>query len=129
MDESKMSPVVFFEMPANDMNRAKEFYKKVLGWYISPDYENYYFALTTLSDENKIPKVVGQINGGIQKKDDTIDKLRLMIHVTDLDETLKRALDEGGKILIPPKKIPGYYYAVIMDTEGNEINLAERLKG
>jgi len=129
MDESKMSPVVFFEMPANDMNRAKEFYKKVLGWYISPDYENYYFALTTLSDENKIPKVVGQINGGIQKKDDTIGKLRLMIHVTDLDETLKRALDEGGKILIPPKKIPGYYYAVIMDTEGNEINLAERLKG
>jgi len=124
-----MSPVVFFEMPANDMNRAKEFYKKVLGWYISPDYENYYFALTTLSDENKIPKVVGQINGGIQKKDDTIGKLRLMIHVTDLDETLKRALDEGGKILIPPKKIPGYYYAVIMDTEGNEINLAERLKG
>ena len=129
MDESKMSPVVFFEMPANDMNMAKEFYKKVLGWYISPDYENYYFALTTLSDENKIPKVVGQINGGIQKKDDTIGKLRLMIHVTDLDETLKRALDEGGKILIPPKKIPGYYYAVIMDTEGNEINLAERLKG
>ena len=129
MDESKMSPAVFFEMPANDMNRAKEFYEKVLGWYISPDYENYYFALTTLSDENKIPKVVGQINGGIQKKDDTIDKLRLMIHVTDLDETLKRALDEGGKILIPPKKIPGYYYAVIMDTEGNEINLAERLKG
>jgi len=129
MDESKMSPAVFFEMPANDMNRAKEFYEKVLGWYISPDYENYYFALTTLSDENKIPKVVGQINGGIQKKDDTIGKLRLMIHVTDLDETLKRALDEGGKILIPPKKIPGYYYAVIMDTEGNEINLAERLKG
>ena len=128
MDESKMSPVVFFEIPANDMNRAKEFYKKVLGWYISPDYENYYFALTTLSDENKIPKVVGQINGGIQKKDDTIGKLRLMIHVTDLDETLKRALDEGGKILIPPKKIPGYYYAVIIDTEGNEINLAERLK-
>ena len=129
MDESKMSPVVFFEMPANDMNRAKEFYKKVLGWYISPDYENYYFALTTLSDENKIPKVVGQINGGIQKKDDTIGKLRLMIHVTDLDDTLKKALDEGGKILLAPKTIPGYYYAVIMDTEGNEINLAERLKG
>jgi len=127
MDESKMSPVVFFEMPANDMNRAKEFYKKVLGWYISPDYENYYFALTTLSDENKIPKVVGQINGGIQKKDETIGKLRLMIHVTDLDETLKRCLDEGGRILIPPKKIPGYYYAVILDTEDNEINLAERL--
>ena len=129
MDESKMSPVVFFEMPANDMNRAKEFYEKVLGWHISPDYENYYFALTTLSDENKIPKMVGQINGGIQKKDETIGKLRLMIHVTDLDETLKRSLDEGGRILIPPKKIPGYYYAVIMDTEGNEINLAERLKG
>ena len=124
-----MSPVVFFEMPAIDMNRAKEFYEKVLGWHISPDYENYYFALTTLSDENKVPKSNGQINGGIQKKDDTIGKLRLMIHVADLDDTLKKALDEGGKILLPPKKIPGYFYAVIVDTEGNEINLAERLKG
>ena len=43
MEESFSSPVVFFEMPANDMNRAKEFYEKVLGWHISPDYENYYF--------------------------------------------------------------------------------------
>jgi len=123
-----MSPVVFFEMPANDMKRAKEFYEKVLGWHILPDYENYYFALTATSDEHKIPKGVGQINGGIQRKDETIGKLRLMINVKDLDNTLKKALEEGGKILIPPKKIPGYYYSVIIDTEGNEINLAERLK-
>jgi len=128
MDESKMSPVVLFEMPANDMKRAKEFYEKVLGWHILPDYENYYFALTATSDEHKIPKGVGQINGGIQRKDETIGKLRLMINVKDLDNTLKKALEEGGKILIPPKKIPGYYYSVIIDTEGNEINLAERLK-
>ena len=128
MDESKMSPVVFFEMPANDMNRAKSFYEKVLGWNILPTYEIYFFALTTPSDENKIPKGIGQINGGIQKKDETIGSLRLMISVMDLDNTLKKALDEGGKILIPPKKIPGYYYSVIIDTEGNEINLAERLK-
>jgi uncharacterized protein len=128
MDESKMSPVVFFEMPANDMKRAKEFYEKVLCWHILPDYENYYFALTAISDEHKIPKGVGQINGGIQKKDETIGKLRLMINVKDLYNTLKKALEEGGKILIPPKKIPGYYYSVIVDTEGNEINLAERLK-
>jgi uncharacterized protein len=128
MDESKMSPVVFFEMPANDMKRAKEFYEKVLGWNILPDYENYYFALTASSDEHKIPKGVGYINGGIQEKDETINKLRLMINVIDLDNTLKKALEEGGKILLPPKKIPGYYYSVIVDTEGNEINLAERLK-
>jgi uncharacterized protein len=122
-----MEPVVFFEMPANDMKRAKDFYEKVLGWSISPAYENYYFALTTDSDEKRNSKKAGQINGGIQKKDNTIGSTRLMIAVKSLDDTIKKAVEAGGRILIPPKKIPGYYYSVIMDTEGNEINLAEKL--
>jgi uncharacterized protein len=128
MNKPSKSPVVFFELPANDMNRAKSFYEKVLGWDIMPTYDNYFFAITSESDQLKIPKQEGRINGGIQKKDDTIGSLRLMISIEDLDMAIENVLKEGGQIKIPPKKIPGYYYAIIIDTEGNEINLAERLK-
>jgi predicted enzyme related to lactoylglutathione lyase len=128
MDSSTDSPVVFFEMPAKDMGRAKNFYETVLGWDIDPAYDNYFFAITTDSDQNKIPNKSGQINGGIQKKDDTIGAVRLMIKVNDLDKTIEKVIKGGGQIKIPPKKIPGFYYSVIIDTEGNEVNLAEKLK-
>lgn len=127
MNESTNSPVIFFEMPVDDINRAKSFYEKTLGWNILPTYENYYFALTADSDENKVPKQIGNINGAFQKKDEHIGALRLMIKVEDLDKTIENVLKAGGKIKIPPRKIPGFYYAVIFDSEGNEVNLAQKL--
>ena len=127
MNKSSKSPVVFFELPANDMKRAKGFYEKVLGWDIMPTYDNYFFAITSESNQQKIPQQNGRINGGIQKKDDTIGSLRLMIGVEDLDIAIENVLKEGGQIKITPKKIPGYYYAIIIDTEGNEVNLAQRI--
>jgi uncharacterized protein len=125
--EEKMLPVVNFELPADDMKRAKEFYEKVFGWNVIAAYDTFYFALTTTSDANRISQKPGEINGAIQKRDETIDALRIIINVPNLDDAITRVLEEGGKILIPKKKNPAMYWSVILDTEGNQVNLIERI--
>jgi len=68
----KMSPVVHFEMPAEDRKRMAEFYTKVFGWktqLLGEDMGNYVLATTTESDE-KGPLKPGAINGGFFPKSD-----------------------------------------------------------
>lgn len=122
-----MNPVIHFELPANDMERAKTFYERVFGWKINPSYNTYYLARTTSADNSVMSQTPGEINGAIQKKDETIGSLRIVIKVSNLDEALEKTLSEGGKVFIPKKKIPGMLYSVIYDTEGNEMNLIESI--
>ena len=127
--ENWQNPVFYFELPANDMGRAKSFYENVFGWNVQCSYENYYKADTAgIIDGGGLSQISGTINGGIQKKDETIGCVRIVINVQNLDEALQKAIAEGGKIFIPKKKIPGMLYSVILDTEGNEINLVEAIK-
>jgi predicted enzyme related to lactoylglutathione lyase len=122
-----MLPVVNFELPADDTKRAKKFYEEVFGWNVIAAYDTFHFALTTTSDANKISKKPGEINGAIQKRDETIDTSRIIIKVPNLDEATTRVLEEGGNILVPKRKNPAMYWSVILDTEGNQINLIERI--
>lgn len=121
-----MDPVVNFELPADDLKRAQVFYENVFGWKVIPAYDTYFFAHTTTTDDKHRSQKPGEINGAIQKKDETINSVRIVINVSNLDDALKKVLEEGGKILIPKKKIPGMVYSIISDTEGNEVNLIEK---
>lgn len=123
-----MEPVFHFELPADDMKRAKAFYERAFGWNIDPSFDRYYWALTTKSDNQRNAQNPGGINGAIQQRDSTITSTRIAIEVSDLDEALKKVVAEGGKIFIPKKKLPRSYYSVIYDTEGNEVMLVEKIK-
>jgi uncharacterized protein len=119
-----MEPVVYFELPAKDMERAKAFYEEVFGWKIDRTYEPYYQLKTAESTEGgALSDIPGVINGAIQKKTEAIGSLRIVIKVEDIDKTLEKAISKGAKIFIPKKKLPSMYYSVIYDTEGNEINI------
>jgi predicted enzyme related to lactoylglutathione lyase len=66
----KSSPVVHFEMPAKDRKRVADFYSKVFGWkmnQLGPEMGNYLIAETTETDENRMVKTPGTINGGFWK--------------------------------------------------------------
>jgi uncharacterized protein len=119
-----MDPVVYFELPAKDMERAMAFYEEVFGWKIDCTYETYYQLKTAEGMESgALSDIPGVINGAVQKKDETIGSIRLVIKVADLDKTLEKALLKGAKIFIPKKRLPHMYYLVIYDTEGNEVNI------
>src|SRR3954464_3706027 len=66
------NPVVHFEMPYEDKQRAADFYAKAFGWQaqiMGPDMGNYIVMTTAEMDEKtRFPKTPGQINGGFYKK-------------------------------------------------------------
>ena len=65
----KMDPVIHFEMPAGDIERARTFYENAFGWQtisLGAEAGDFVLALTTESDDKtRIPKTRGAINGGL----------------------------------------------------------------
>jgi len=60
-----MDKVVHFEIPADDLERARKFYTSVFGWKMESVPEMEYILIgTTLVDEKGMPTEPGGINGG-----------------------------------------------------------------
>lgn len=107
--------VTWFQLPADDAQRAWGFYAEVFGW--NP--ESAYAGATQ----------VGAINGEIAERSEDLRHPRLVIRVDDLDESLRRITEAGGKLLVDPTEIPsiGMVYATFADTEGNSVNVVSDL--
>ncbi|MDO8633939.1 MAG: VOC family protein [archaeon] len=131
----KMSPVVHFEMPAQDRKRMANFYTKAFGWktrQLGEDMGNYVLATTTDTDENQMVKTPGTINGGFFQKTKPGQYPRITIAVDDIKEAIKSIKAAGGKVLGgmqkpgEPDDIPGVgLYATFIDTEGNHASILQ----
>ncbi|MEA2325607.1 MAG: uncharacterized protein QOE68_566 [Thermoanaerobaculia bacterium] len=128
----KMSPVVHFEMPAEDRTRMAKFYTEVFGWQtqmMGAEMGDYVVVTTTESDDNG-PKNPGAINGGFypKKPDWPAQYPSVVISVDDIDESMKAVTDAGGKVLGEPMDIPGVgRYVSFYDTEGNRVSMLKAL--
>jgi len=132
----KMNPVVHFEMPAKDSKRMSDFYSKTFGWQanqLGPDMGNYVTVATTETDENRMVKTPGAINGGFyQSTNDPISQApSVVISVDDIQEHMKKVEAAGGKILGgqnpgQPDEIPGVgLWVSFLDTEGNRVSMLQ----
>jgi predicted enzyme related to lactoylglutathione lyase len=125
-----MGGVVHFEIPADDMDRAQQFYKSAFGWQISsiPDI-NYAMVTTTDVDEQSRPKEPGAINGGMFKRDGDVTNPTIVVDVEDIDETLKTLEGLGATTLSPKQPVMDMgFSAYFRDPEGNIIGLWETAK-
>ncbi|MBI5272791.1 MAG: VOC family protein [Chlamydiia bacterium] len=123
-----MDKVVHFEIPVDDMKRAKKFYE-IFNWQMQ-DIEgmDYVGVRTVHVDDNRMPKEAGAINGGMMQRTAQVTAPVVAIHVSSVDEYLKKVLKAGGKMVMPKMEIPGMgYYAYISDTEGNVVGLWETM--
>jgi predicted enzyme related to lactoylglutathione lyase len=125
-----MNPVVHFEMPYENGDRVAKFYSKVFGWQMNntgPEMGNYVLAGTTETDENRMVKTPGTINGGFfEKKPDWPAGTSVVISVPDITAVMKSINDAGGKVLGDPMDIPGVgKYVSFMDTEGNRVSVLQ----
>ena len=59
----KKNPVSFFEVPAADFKKAKEFYERVFDWNVELWGDEGAMALTTAADKDHNPIEPGGING------------------------------------------------------------------
>ncbi|MDP1699875.1 MAG: VOC family protein [Aestuariivirga sp.] len=125
-----MNPVVHFEMPAENRQRMAEFYSKTFGWktqMLGKDMGNYVIATTTESDE-KGPKKPGAINGGFFTKSDDMPAQypSVVVAVDDINDSMKKVMTAGGKVLGDPTEIPGVgQYVSFFDTEGNRVSMLQ----
>ncbi len=129
-----MNPVVHFEMPAENRQRMADFYSKSFGWktqMLGKDMGNYVIATTTESDE-KGPKKPGAINGGFFTKTDDMPAQypSVVVAVDDINESMKKVMKAGGKVLGDPMEIPGVgQYVSFFDTEGNRVSMLQPAPG
>lgn len=127
-----MNPVVHFEMPYEDAERAAKFYESAFGWKLQmtgPEMGNYLLATTTDSDENG-PKSPGAINGGFFAKDATQPAAppSIVIAVDDITSAVEKIKSAGGAILNEPMDIPGVgKFITFTDSEGNRGGALEPL--
>ena len=126
----KKNPVVHFEMPYEDGDRVQKFYSDAFGWQMSktgPEMNDYVLAGTTETDENRMIKTPGNINGGFFPRNQAPDAgTSVVISVDDLKGTMKSITDAGGKIQGEPMDIPGVgKWVVFTDTEGNRVSILQ----
>lgn len=135
---AKMNPVVHFEMPAENKNRMAKFYTKVFGWemqHLGPDMGEYTVVTTSEVGDDHFPKQRGTINGGFYQKssDPVAAHPSVVIAVDDINESMKKVSEAGGKILGgdpnkpgEPANIPGVgLYCSFIDTEGNRVSMLQ----
>jgi predicted enzyme related to lactoylglutathione lyase len=125
------NPVVHFEMPYEDKDRVAKFYESAFGWQMTKlgaEMMDYVTAATTETDENRMVKTPGTINGGFFPKsaDMPAQYPSVVISVGDIQEAMKKVTDAGGKVLGEPMPIPGVgTYVSFTDTEGNRASLLQ----
>ncbi|OGY26136.1 MAG: glyoxalase [Candidatus Woykebacteria bacterium RBG_16_44_10] len=130
-----MDPVVHFEMPAEDRGRMRKFYESAFGWQteqLGKDMGEYVLATTTETDEKRMVKKPGTINGGFYQKTKPDQYPRITISVDDIKEAMKKVEKAGGKVLGgmqkpgEPDDIPSVgLYAAFIDSEGNHVSMLQ----
>jgi predicted enzyme related to lactoylglutathione lyase len=120
-----MNRVVHFEIPADNLERAKKFYSENFGWILNqlgPDVGNYVLVHTGPTDDKGMPKDKAFINGGLMPRDLSGTSPVLVIAVDDADATIEKVKKSGGTLVGEVLDIPNVgRYARVQDTEGNVI--------
>ena len=90
----KKNPVSFFEVPAADFKKAKEFYERVFDWNVELWGDEGAMALTTAADKDHNPIEPGGINGGFYKRKSKEDQPSFGVQTDSIDRTLA-AIESG----------------------------------
>lgn len=122
----KSNPVVYFEIPVNDIGRAIKFYMAVFKFdFVIETIDNNEMALFPLDDEN--PGISGALaKGEIYKP--TNDGVLIYFKTENIDDTLKLVASNGGQLLYPKTDNGIGFVAEFQDTEGNRIALYQSKK-
>ena len=105
-------PVTTWQIVTRQPEKAQAFYAALFGWDISANNAMGYRVVDTGSERG--------INGGIwPAPPEAHDFVQLFVDVDDVPAAAKRVAELGGKVIIPPQKLPdGDEMAIIQDPVG-----------
>src|SRR5688572_24419817 len=118
------NPVVHFEIPADDVARAKAFYEKTFGWTIKPfpmpPGQEYYGVTTRKKGEPGI-------DGGLMKRNMPGQPFTNYITVKSIDAMNQLVQANGGTVVLPKQEIGKGMGSIsaFRDPENNIIGLHE----
>ena len=117
-----MPTICHFQIPAEDIERAKKFYTELFGWKMekcSGTMEYWMITTTTPSGEKGV-------DGGMIKRQHPQQPITIYIDVPSVDEYAAKVEKLGGKVVVPKMAVPKVgYFAVCIDTENNVFALWE----
>ena len=124
-----MGKVVHFEIPADDVERAKQFYGSIFGWQLQdvPGMDYTSVVTTPVDEQSQLPREPGAINGGLFRRSaDAPSTPVVTIDVDSVDDALKQIEAAGGSVVQPRTELPGMgAFAYFTDPEGNVLGLWE----
>ena len=122
------NPVVYFEIPVSDLDRAIAFYQAVFNVeFERAIIDNNEMALFPLYEED------GGISGALVKGEVYIPTTKGVIvyfRTDNIEETLDRAVQHGSEVLYPKTAVGKLgFVAEFKDSEGNRIALYSKTLG
>ena len=123
-----MPNISYFEVPADDVKRAKKFYTDILGWDFMPTQvpgiQVEYWNISTGKSRKDTLNM-----GGLYQRKDPSSHILMYALVDDMDKALAQVERLGGRIFSPKMTLDTVGVLVtIIDSEGNLIGLWEREK-
>ncbi len=115
------NPIGWFEIHVKDFDAARKFYGELFAWEfkLSQGSKSLYWNIYT--GENSV-------GGGLMKKNKPEHEgqaIILYVETDDIEATLKKAVELGGKVDTPKTLISetAGYFALLRDTDNNLIGL------
>jgi predicted enzyme related to lactoylglutathione lyase len=121
--------VVHFEVPFDDGDRARGFYREAFGWDVQEMPEmSYTMAMSGPTTAEGMPSEPGYINGGMFQRggDWPASGPVITIDVESIDEALQKIEKLGGATVTPKQQVGNMGFAAYFrDPEGNVMGLWE----
>ncbi|HFK5560489.1 VOC family protein [Elizabethkingia anophelis] len=124
---SKTNPVIYFEIPVNDLQRAVKFYSAIFNFIFEKEIMDGYEMAFFPFEETKSGVTGALVKGDVYKP--TKNGVILYFKTDSIENILKKVLEYGGSILYPKTLNEKFGFAVaeFEDSEGNRIALHQDL--
>jgi hypothetical protein len=118
--------VVHFEIPYDDGDRARAFYRDAFDWQLMDLPDMGYTLVMSGPSGDQGPGEPGFINGGMMQRQGEFSSPNIVIDVDNLEDALA-AVDKAGGTTVAERQAVGDmgFTAYFKDTEGNLVGLWE----
>lgn len=120
--KNRITPsLVWFEIPADNLERAKKFYHGLFGWNISPFPQMQDYLHIDTGGEDASP------DGGMMPRKHPEHTITNYILVESVDRSAAKVQELGGSICMPKTAVAEMgYFVICRDTENNTFALWEK---
>jgi uncharacterized protein len=119
-EKKQDASIVWFEIPAHNLERAKSFYSNLFGWKINPfpGSGDYWHIDTGGADDTP--------DGALKRRKQPVEPIINYVSVNSVDNYTDKIAKLSGKICMAKTAVPQMgYFAICQDTEGNAFGIWE----